>query len=205
VRVPDPSLLLITDRRQAAAPLAEILAAAFAAGCRWASLREKDLPAAGQVALAESLLPLARRSGAVLTLHGPPELALAAGLDGVHLPDGSDVAAARAMLGPDALIGFSVHRPVRVDAAADYAVAAPVHPTPSKPGYGPALGPAGLAAIISAAGCPVIALGGVGSQEIPGCRESGAAGVAVMGGVMRAADPAKEMRALLAALAQRPR
>jgi thiamine-phosphate pyrophosphorylase len=205
VRLPNPPLLLITDRRQAAAPLAEILAAAFAAGCRWASLREKDLPAAEQVVLAGSLLPLARRSGAVFTLHGPPELALAAGVDGVHLPDGGDVAAARALLGPDALIGVSVHRPKRVDAGADYAVAAPIHPTASKPGYGPVLAHAGLAAAVSAAGCPVIALGGVGLQEIPGCLESGAAGIAVMGGVMRADDPAGETRALLAAFAQRPR
>lgn len=205
MRLPDPPLLLITDRRQASASLAEILASAFAAGCRWASLREKDLPAHEQVTLAASLLPLARRFGATFTLHGPPELARAAGLDGVHLPDGGDVATARALLGPRALIGVSVHRPVRVDASADYAVAAPVHPTASKPGYGPALGHAGLAAAVSAAGCPVIALGGIGAKEIPGCLAAGAAGVAVMGGVMRAPDPAIEMRALIAALVQRPR
>ena len=96
-------LLLVTDRRQAAAPLSDMLGAAFAAGCRWASLREKDLPAEEQVQLARELLPLARRFGARLTLHGDPNLALAAGVDGVHLPAGGDVAAARAALGPDAL------------------------------------------------------------------------------------------------------
>ena len=42
--LPAPPLLIITDRRQATRPLDEVLAAAFDAGCRWASLREKDLP-----------------------------------------------------------------------------------------------------------------------------------------------------------------
>ena len=85
----DRSLLLVTDRKQAAGPLAGILDDAFAAGCRWASLREKDLPAEEQVQLARDLLALARRFGARLTLHGDPNLAFAAGVDGVHLPAGS--------------------------------------------------------------------------------------------------------------------
>ena len=100
----------------------------------------------------------------MLTLHGAPELAVQAGLDGVHLPDGFDAAHARAVLGPDALIGVSQHRPGPADPAADYVIAAPVFLTMSKPGYGPALGLAGLAAMVAAAGKPVIALGGIASQ-----------------------------------------
>jgi thiamine-phosphate pyrophosphorylase len=198
--LPDPPLLIITDRKQAARPLDDVLAAAFAAGCRWASLREKDLPEAEQVALAQRLLPLARRFGATLTLHGAPELAAEAGLDGVHLRDGGDAVHARAVLGPGALIGVSQHRPGPADPAADYVVAAPVFLTQSKPGYGPALGVAGLTAMVAAAGRPVMALGGVGPQEVPACLKVGAAGVAVMGGVMRAEDSAAEVRALLASM-----
>src|SRR5579862_4562087 len=44
VRLPDPALLVVTDRRQARRPLAEVVGAALTAGCRWISLREKDLP-----------------------------------------------------------------------------------------------------------------------------------------------------------------
>jgi thiamine-phosphate pyrophosphorylase len=198
--LPDPPLLLITDRKQATRPLEEVLAAAFAAGCRWASLREKDLPGAEQAVLARALLPLARRFGAVLTLHGTPELAAAAGLDGVHLPDGGDVAHARAVLGPGALVGVSQHRPGAADPAADYVIAAPVFLTMSKPGYGPALGLAGLTAMVAAAGKPVVALGGIASQELPACLKAGAAGVAVMGAVMRAADPGGEVKALLSTI-----
>ncbi|KAA5601667.1 thiamine phosphate synthase [Blastochloris sulfoviridis] len=198
--LPSPPLLLITDRRQAARPLDEVLAAAFDAGCRWASLREKDLPAAEQVALAQRLLPIARRFGATLTLHGAPEVAAEAGLDGVHLPDGFDAAHARAVLGPGTLVGISQHRPGAADPAVDYVIAAPVFLTASKPGYGPALGVAGLKAMVAAAGCPVIALGGIASQGLPDCLEAGAAGIAVMGGVMRAPDPGAEVTALLDAL-----
>ncbi len=56
MQLPDPPLLLVTDRRQARRPLAEIVAAALAAGCRWVSLREKDLPEDEQVPLARALL-----------------------------------------------------------------------------------------------------------------------------------------------------
>ncbi|BAS00403.1 thiamin-phosphate pyrophosphorylase [Blastochloris viridis] len=193
-------MLLITDRKQAVRPLDEVLAAAFAAGCRWASLREKDLPAAEQAALARALLPLARSFGAMLTLHGQPELAAEAGLDGVHLPEGGDVSHARAVLGPGALVGLSLHRPGVADPAADYVIAAPVFLTQSKPGYGPALGHAGLAAMVAAAGRPVIALGGIAPQQVPGCLTAGAAGIAVMGGVMRASDPGADVRELFASM-----
>jgi thiamine-phosphate pyrophosphorylase len=204
VRPPAPPLLLVTDRRQARAPLEEVLDAALAAGCRWVSLREKDLPAADQIALARSLHAVARRHGAKLTLHGAAELARAAAVDGAHLPAGSDAAAARGMLGAEALIGISVHTTKEAAAAlpedVDYAVAGPAFETASKPGYGPALGSAGIDAMVGAARVPVIAIGGIEPSNLGQMLGAGAAGVAVMGGVMRADDVGGAVRALLAAL-----
>ena len=49
MRLPHPPLLLVTDRRQARKPLVEVVAAALAAGCRWVSVREKDLPEDDQI------------------------------------------------------------------------------------------------------------------------------------------------------------
>jgi len=49
MRLPNPPLLLVTDRALARRSLAEIVAAALAGGCRWISLREKDLPEDEQV------------------------------------------------------------------------------------------------------------------------------------------------------------
>jgi len=77
--LPDPPLLLITDRTQAQNPLADVVTAALAAGCRWVSIREKDLPAPDQIALAQQLLPIARQFGACLTLHGDRNIARACG------------------------------------------------------------------------------------------------------------------------------
>jgi thiamine-phosphate pyrophosphorylase len=207
VRLPHPPLLVITDRRQARAPLEEILVAAFAAGCRWASIREKDLPVSEQVALARGLLPLARQHGATLTLHGDPVVAANAGLDGVHLPAGDDAKGARALLGQGALIGISIHTAHEAAALAadivDYATAGPAYDTLSKPGYGPVLGGAGVQAICRSTALPVIAIGGVTASAMAAMIRAGAAGVAVMGSIMRAADPGDLIRRLLAVLGER--
>jgi thiamine-phosphate pyrophosphorylase len=192
--LPAPPLLLITDRRQARAPLSDVLAAAFAAGCRWASLREKDLPVSEQVALARSLKAIAARFGATFTVHGEAETAKIAGADGVHLAAGGDVAAARATLGPDALIGLSIRSAAELRHAAldslDYVVIGPVFETASKPGYGPALGAAGVASLVAASSVPVIAIGGISAGNATDVLRAGARGIAVMGGIMRASDAA---------------
>ena len=204
--LPDPPLLLVTDRHQARLPLTDVVAAALAAGCRWVSVREKDLSEDDQIALARTLLPIARRYGACLTLHGDAELAKACGVDGAHLPAGSDPAAARKLLGPGKLIGVSIHTVTEAEAiapgAADYAVAGPAFETPSKPGYGPEIGRKGLAEIAAAARVPVLAIGGLNATRAAEVLAVGPAGVAVMGSVMRAADPGQEVRGLLSVLAQ---
>jgi thiamine-phosphate pyrophosphorylase len=201
VKLPDPPLLLVTDRNLARAPLAEVVSAALAAGCRWVSLREKDLSAEDQVGLGRMLLPIARRHGARLTVHGDAALANACGVDGVHLPAGSDVAASRAMLGRDKLIGVSIHTVTEAEtvdpAAADYAIAGPAYETASKPGYGPEIGRKGLAEIARAARVPLLAIGGINAARAAEVLAAGATGIAVMGSIMRAADPGAAMKALL--------
>lgn len=204
MQFPDPPLLLVTDRRQARRPLPEIVGAALAAGCRWVSLREKDLPQDEQVLLARTLLTMTRRHEAKLVLHGDAALAKLAGTDGVHLSAGSDAAAARKLLGPDKLVGLSIHTAREVasidPAVTDYAVAGPVFETPSKPGYGPEIGRKGLREMASAARVPVLAIGGINAVRVGDVIAAGCAGIAVMGGVMRAADPGLEVGALMASL-----
>jgi thiamine-phosphate pyrophosphorylase len=204
LNLPNPPLLLVTGRRQARRPLADIVAAALNAGCRWISLREKDLPDEEQVLLARSLLPMVQAKDAKMTLHGEAALAKLAGTDGVHLPSGSDAAAARKRIGPGKLLGVSMHTVTEaeaIDAAlVDYALAGPAFETASKPGYGPEIGRKGLHEIARAAPVPVLAIGGINTARLGELIASGASGVAVMGGVMRAADPEREVAALIAAL-----
>jgi len=206
VKLPHPPLLLVTDRRQARLPVIDVVAAALAAGCRWVSVREKDLSQDEQISLLRTLLPIARRYDACLTLHGDAALAQACGADGVHLSAGGDAAASRAMLGPDKLIGVSLHTVTEAEAidpaVIDYAIAGPAFETPSKPGYGPEIGRKGLAAIARAARVPVLAIGGLNATRAAEVLAGGPTGIAVMGGVMRSADPGREVRGLLSVIDQ---
>jgi thiamine-phosphate pyrophosphorylase len=195
----------VTDRRQARLPLTEVIRGALTAGCRWVSVREKDLSEDEQISIVQMLLPMTRRYGAQLTLHGEATLAKAAKSDGVHLPAGSDPLFARTLLGGDKLIGVSIHTTTEAETiapeAADYAIAGPAYETASKPGYGPEIGRKGLGDIARVARVPVVAIGGLNAMRAAEVLAAGVAGIAVMGGVMRAADPEREMKALLAILA----
>jgi thiamine-phosphate pyrophosphorylase len=206
MRLPVPPLLLISDRTQARRPLAAIVEAALAGGCRWFSLREKDLPPDERRRLLGALVELGHRCGAVVTAHADLEAVVATGADGMHLPSGGDPATARARL-PGALIGASAHSAAEAAAllrgGADYVTLSPVFATASKPGYGPALGLAGLAETVVRAPGPVIALGGITAANAAACVKAGASGVAVMGEVMRAADPQACIEALVAAVSRR--
>ena len=200
MRLPVPPLLVISDRQQARRPLEEIAEAVFAGGCRWFSLREKDLLPAERYALLRALVVLGRRWGATVTVHEDIDAAVMAGAAGVHLPSGGNPEAVRSRL-PDALIGASAHSAEEASAllhaGADYVTISPVFLTDSKPGYGPAVGLDGLADIVVQTPGPVIALGGISAENAALCRSAGAWGVAVMGEIIRAADPRSVVEAIL--------
>ncbi len=204
--LPDPPLLVITDRGQARAPLTEIAEALFQAGVRWLMLREKDLDPAARRDLLCDLVVRGAEFGATVTVNGDVAAARATGAAGVHFPAGGDIEAARRALGPGTLIGASCHSAEEAAAAAaagaDYVTLSPVFPSAGKPGYGPALGPAGLGAMVARLAIPVVALGGIGAGNAGACLGAGAAGVAVMGAVMAAADPGAVASRLLAAVAE---
>ena len=204
MKLPRPPLLVISDRRVARRPLTEIADACFAGGCRWLSLREKDLPHDERVALLRALVAVGARHGARVTVHGDVAAARAAGAGGVHLPAGGSPAAARQALGAAALIGLSAHDYADIVHAetegADYVTLSPIFATASKPGYGPALGVDELADLAAKSLIPVVALGGVDAAAVGSCLAAGAAGVAVMGAIMTATDPRAVTSALVAEL-----
>ncbi|WP_222268205.1 thiamine phosphate synthase [Modestobacter marinus] len=187
-----PRLLVLTDRTRCAGSLTGTVAAAVAGGARAVVLREKDLPAAERARLAAELREVLEPVGGVLVVAGADPAGTA---DAVHLAARDPFPSPR-----PALVGRSCHDRAEVAQAAaegcDWVFVSPVFPTPSKPGYGPALGPVGLAALVAAAP-PAYALGGVRPEDVGACLAAGAAGIAVMGAVM--ADPAS-VRDHLAAL-----
>jgi thiamine-phosphate pyrophosphorylase len=176
-------VMVFTDRRQARRTLVDVVLAAVDGGARVVVLREKDLPDDERAALAARLRT---------ALADAPGRLLVAGRD--HL-------AAADPWRPGA-VGRSCHDAAELDRAraegAEYATLSPVFATRSKPGYGPALGLDRFAALCAGAGLPVYALGGVESADrAAACRAAGAHGVAVMGVVMRADDPAAVVSELL--------
>ncbi|POR41972.1 thiamine phosphate synthase [Methylobacterium sp. V23] len=204
-------LLVVTDRSASDAPkvaarhLCATLERLLRAGARWVWFRERDLAPEARRALARDIARLVQAEGGSLTIGADAALAAELGADGVHLPGGSTatgIAEARRHL-PVGRIGVSAHTPDEVAAAAragaDYATLSPIFPTSSKPGYGPALGAEALRTA-AGFGMPVIALGGMTVDRVDLCRAAGAAGVAVMGALMRSVDPAAEVRAYRARL-----
>jgi thiamine-phosphate pyrophosphorylase len=198
-------LLVITDRHQARHSIEAIAEAVGRGGGRWLLLRDKELPHKERLDLAARLKRIAADQGFTLSVSTDVGLAAAVEAAGVHLQSATAVAPARQRLG-SVVIGVSAHSLADVAAAkaadADYVTLSPIFSTSSKPGYGPALGTGALGAA-AAHGIPVLALAGVTAENVGACLAAGASGVAVMGEIMRADDPAAVVGDLVRALARR--
>jgi thiamine biosynthesis protein ThiS len=195
-----PRLMLITDAPRARLPLLELAAEAVAGGVDAIYLRDVHLRSSD---LARVVRRLRETIGdkAALLVNGGVEAAQEAGT-GLHLRERDPLpAAARAILGPAALIGRSVHSPAAAadSTGATHLLAGHVYPSASKPGQ-PPLGLAGFAAIAAAAPCPTLAIGGITAQRAPDVVQAGAHGIAVIGAIVEAADPRQAAAALRAAL-----
>ncbi|MFT7671497.1 MAG: thiamine-phosphate pyrophosphorylase [Planctomycetota bacterium] len=120
--------------------------------------------------------------------------------DGVHLGFRSLApSVAHEVLGEGYAIGFSAHegdvRELWEDA--DYMTFGPVKDTPSKRGLVSPTGFDGLAAAVIEANRPVFGLGGLAVSDVAAVQATGAAGVCVMSGILRATDVASATRAYL--------
>ena len=107
IQLPDPPLLLITDRTMVRVSLEAALERAFAGNCRWVMVREKDLDETARLSLVESVMQIAEPFGAKVVVNS--DLKAGAIADGVHLPQGQSCTNARTVLGPDKIIGVSAH------------------------------------------------------------------------------------------------
>jgi thiamine-phosphate pyrophosphorylase len=106
-------LYLVCDARPQA-----FLEAALRGGVDVIQLRDKTLPDADLVAAAEAFRAAADAHGALFVLNDRPELVAACRADGVHVGQGdASPAAARALVGPDAIVGRSTHEPAQAHAA----------------------------------------------------------------------------------------
>jgi len=197
-------LIVITDRTRAGSrPVIEIASLALDAGAPAIQLRDKQATARQLLDMARVLRGPTREAGALLFVNDRLDVALAAGADGIHLgPDDLPVAAVRSHVPPGFLIGASTDDPDRARAlvgeGADYIGCGTVYPTSSKADAGDAIGLSRLDAVARAVSAPVVAIGGIDAERSREIARTQAAGVAVIGAVMSAADPAEAVRQLLA-------
>ena len=170
-------------------------------------LRAKHLPSAPLLALCDALVGAAEPYGASVIVNDRVDLARMSGASGVHVgQDDLAPGAARLLLGPDAVVGYSTHSVSQIQAAAvepvTYIAIGPVFGTRTKDtGYEPV----GLERVSEAAGLsrgvPVVAIGGITLDTAPAVIEAGASAVAVIGDLLVTTDPRRRVRAFLDALA----
>lgn len=132
---------------------------------------------------------------------------LGAEVHGVHLgQDDLPVASARAMLGPEAIIGLTtgtletVRGAEELQELLDYVGAGPFRPTPTKDSGRTPLGVDGYRSLVAETGLPVVAIGGITAQDVPSLARTGIAGVALVRELMDADDPERAAREIVSAL-----
>jgi thiamine-phosphate pyrophosphorylase len=194
-------LYLVSGARPGGRPLAEVLRAALRGGVDIVQLRCKTDSDDVVLAAAAEARALCASAGALLLVNDRPDLAVAAGADGVHVgQDDMPVARARELVGPELLVGLSTHAPAEVDAAdADYIGVGPVHATPTKPGR-PAVGLDLVRHAAAHADLPWFAIGGIDAGCVDAVAAAGATRIAVVRAITEAPDPEAAAGARRAAL-----
>jgi len=197
---------VVTGAREGRGDLPEFLEAILDAGVDVVQLREKESEAGDLLRWARTFREAADRHGALFFVNDRPDVALAAGADGVHVGQNDlPVGFVRDLVGPNVLIGLSTHDRAQLQAAApqaDHVCVGPVYRTPTKPGR-PATGLDLVRFAERFEPRPWFAIGGIDPETLPEVVEAGASRVVVVRAVTEAPDPAGAVRALLDALPAR--
>ena len=192
-------LYLITPDETDTAHLLARTAPLLAEGVAWLQYRNKTAGDALRHEQASALQSLCATAGVPLIINDDVHLAKSIGAAGVHLgEDDGDIAAARALLGAQAIIGASCYDELRlaqraVAAGASYVAFGAFFPTRSKTGTRQAS--VELLAQSASLGVPRVAIGGITPDNARGLAEAGADLVAVISGVYDAADPVAAVHA----------
>lgn len=205
--MPSPAfdLYLVTDRTLTRGrDLLWVLEQALEGSVNAVQLREKDLGGRELFDLAEKISRLCERYGASLFINDRVDIALAVDAAGVQLGKTSvPIEAARSLLGPERLIGASIHSLDELNDAtrggADFVLFGPVYFTPSKASFGAPQGLAALQKIVATSALPVYAIGGITEQNVEAVRNLGVHGIALIAAIISAERP-KETTQRLARL-----
>ncbi len=200
-------LQFITHRNDRFADEATGVEKVLQGGCRWVQLRMKDATVAQVMEQGRAVGRLCRSYGATFILDDRVEMVEALGADGVHLgKNDMPVQEARALLGPDKIIGATANSfddiRMAVAAGADYIGLGPFRFTTTKAKLSPVLGLEGYADImqkcrLEGINIPIVAIGGILADDMAAIMATGVSGVAVSGAILNAADPVAETKKFL--------
>lgn len=198
-------LYVILDRGAAGdRNLAPLLEAVLEGGCRVVQLREKTMPLGDLYPVARALRKRCREAGCLFIVNDRVDLALAVEADGVHVgQDDLPAREARRLLSPGMILGVSTHDENQArlarDDGADYVAVGSMFPTGSKAGFR-LVGPDLLRRVRPEIRVPLVAIGGVTTDNVAEVIRAGADAVAVISAVCAAPDPAAAARAFLEAI-----
>lgn len=188
-------LYLVTDPLLCAElGVLETVRRAVAGGVSMIQLRDKHATTPQRVALARALMAALKGTGVPLVVNDDLEAAVLSGADGAHIgqSDGSPQKA-RALLGPNRILGLSCETPQTVAAArgtpVDYLGLGPVFATGTKADHERPIGLAGLAALVSATDLPTVAIGGLNASHVDDVMVAGADGLSVVSAICGQTDP----------------
>ncbi len=182
----------------------QFVEAALRGGVDIVQLRMKHAEDERIVAAGRRFARVCAARGVLFILNDRPDLVAQCAADGVHVgQDDMPVAQARAMVGPQRLVGLSTHTPEQIERAnadaPDYIGVGPVHETPTKPGR-PAAGFELVRYAALHARLPFFAIGGIAADNVRQVQQAGAARIAVVRALTEAADPQRAARQLQDAL-----
>ncbi|HEX4945880.1 MAG TPA: thiamine phosphate synthase [Blastocatellia bacterium] len=180
-----PKLYAITDTNLSNCSQIEIVERLLAGGACLLQLRDKEASAREMFEAAQACLQQTRAVGATLIINDRVDVAMAADADGVHLgQDDLTVAEARALLGPDKIIGISTHSLAQAEAAlatsANYLAVGPIFSTTTKTNPDPVVGLELLRQVRALTSLPLVAIGGITLENVRDVIAAGADSVAVI-------------------------
>jgi thiamine-phosphate pyrophosphorylase len=197
---------IVDPERAGGHDLVELARLVARGGATLVQLRDKKSDARRMIERARAIMAALAPLGVAFVVNDRVDVALAARADGVHVgPDDMAPEDARALLGPDAIIGVSIKSVAAAQAVPvgvfDYAGVGGVYATLSKEQDNPPIGPEGFARIAAvlrgrAPTVPVVGIAGIDAGNTAAVIAAGADGVAVISALSLAPDPAAAARAL---------
>lgn len=200
---PFPKIYPITDRLLSGRSHLEQCKEMIRGGAAIIQLRDKTARSDELYRAAKEVCEFASGFGVRIIINDRADIALAAAASGVHLgQDDLPPRAARDLLGPDAIIGFSTHDLRQAAEAAslpvDYIAIGPVFATPTKENPDPEVGIEGVRIVREATrGVTLVAIGGITSANYRDVIAAGADSVAVISDILAGDEIAEKVAAFL--------